>query len=316
LHFVIVGLLGCSTRDEEMSRKAGFDERRQIARLRPGTFIDIEPVIPQERRNLADPDEIKQLSGDLAVFNSPANAAAACNGLFLKLGRGQVKSFADGNDVTLSLVATWKIGLTNDASFSNGGKKRFLRLLEDQLGFRLPFQFIERIPADFEYVPLTSVRGNPLQAECTGVQALFQENGVIRVSRGQDELAVQKEWLSDYANILASPAKSLRFNVFFSEFGQRPVYFMMCDESGSSYPLLCINMATAKVVWNAQVWSTGCPGGIGAPPATFPPILVVTDSRIVVFGGGPSIDSYVECFDLKTGTAVFRFATNFWRFHH
>jgi hypothetical protein len=81
------------------------------------------------------------------------------------------------------------------------------------------------------------------------------------------------------------------------------------SDRGFSFPLICVDRNTEKLLWKARVWACDrkFSTGIGYHIVS----LRVTKSRIVVFGADPG-GMYIEAFDIKTGDNVLRFSTCWW----
>jgi hypothetical protein len=84
-------------------------------------------------------------------------------------------------------------------------------------------------------------------------------------------------------------------------------YVAIHDQMPFSYPLICLDRQSGKVLWESKVWVVGARSsyeGLWRHSVT----ISVTGERILVHGASCDC-AYIEGFDAEKGTALFRFGT-------
>lgn len=84
------------------------------------------------------------------------------------------------------------------------------------------------------------------------------------------------------------------------------------SEWSGRFPLRCVESASGRMKWSAEVWGAGdeqVPGGSGFRTHC---VELSCDDRMAVVFGRATLGVYAEGFDLATGKALFRFASNYW----
>jgi hypothetical protein len=81
--------------------------------------------------------------------------------------------------------------------------------------------------------------------------------------------------------------------------------------AGYSYPLVCIKKETGKVIWQTDVAAVGAFLISGSTAGRFHWVAVIPDGHRVLVCGATNDGIYIEGFETKDGTCLFRFGTTY-----
>lgn len=79
-------------------------------------------------------------------------------------------------------------------------------------------------------------------------------------------------------------------------------------DSCFSYRLLCLNLKSSELLWSTEVWASGLGGFSGQDRHLA--VMKVHENKLYVFGACTR-NMYIEAFDMKDGSNLFRFGTGY-----
>lgn len=153
------------------------------------------------------------------------------------------------------------------------------------LGFRLPV---------LSYFDETFDMGLPI-----GTRLENHPNGVV-LKVGKESAIVSKRMLDEHRDIAGDVSLCAVVE------GNR-VYIAFHGQLPGSYPLICLDRQSGKVLWESKVWVLGARmsyEGLWQHCVS----ISVTGDRVLVYGASCDC-AYIEGFNAEKGTALFRFGT-------
>ena len=291
-------------------------------------------------REPAEPEKLsdKVLRQRVIEAKSPSESGRAFARYFKEVGRGSPTLKFDA-DISIALQAAWEehaVILPDELEAEReegdlparvlrpGDAQRFFGFLEGRGGVEIPEwwegrrDFPERMPLrydepyDFEETDF-SLYGNKEKLRMIKSSygpkssAVKTDDGLV-LSRGEQKLTI----VNDVVEQLKKDARqSAKYCIV--EFSKEKSCVAIYDDLGLRFPLYCIESKTGKLLWKAEIWGQREDAQMFTGGGSHHEVqLQVEEQQVAVWGAG-LYGAYVECFDPKTGTAKFRFSTEYWK---
>jgi hypothetical protein len=247
-----------------------------------------------------------------------------------------VDALKDDSYIGIALQASWESSASVRFSKLNPNPQRFLGFLEGRTRLRVPLQWevglITEVFRDDQklvnsslkcYLPIAAFLKQVDDGSIMDVSEPFSEaplgvwvppgtrlkmvGNKITVSVGAESVIFPKE-------LLERLRKTYDIGLLKAVLGPERSYIALYAGPGRSFPLLCLDSHSGKVIWKTESWGYGEENYRGVAGSLFRHELeiVLTDNTIALFGEGNG-GCYLDVFDQKTGTSLYRFSTSYWR---
>ena len=279
-------------------------------------------------------ETVDRLRGVIVHAKDFFEAGEACNKLFRRLDKQQLREWSRDTNIGIALAAYAE--LHGNLVPRANSRAEHLKLLYGRLSGGLPEVDRESLP---EHVrdPLDAQRFLGFLEARTGLQvprwweeayqeqytcgifeyqessvlgflevpiglSLRETNGRIVVRRGDSSFSVPKPVVDkvDSEQLFQRCTATIKGDTGVVAFFDGP---------GSCF-LFCVKNNTLQ--WSAEAWNYGAPNRIGVTgPWTHDLEVSIQEKCVAVFGTGTG-GAYVEAFDKKTGANIFRFSQTYW----
>jgi hypothetical protein len=137
---------------------------------------------------------------------------------------------------------------------------------------------------------------------------LKKENGKVIITVGSATLPIVEKVFQQLKNEHGHPPA----DTIQAKIGPKQSFLAWYEPSGKSFPLLCIDSQSGKVLWTANAWASG--GEIlafGSGPMVGSLHIKVLEQQVALFGWAAG-SCYLEVLSRDTGTVSYRFSTDYW----
>lgn len=271
---------------------------------------------------------------DVLSAKTPDEAGPAYRAFFQDRDPQRLRALLNDPDASISLYAAWELCLNPNRDQIPPHPQRFFGFLEGRAGAtpplewevaaaakcfpRWPYQQGQLPPAVREYLPLCPWLADPLRADAgpaktdLGLYApagtsLKREGGRVAVTVGGKTVRIRGEVLRGLREAAADRSSATCAALL----GRDRSFLAVYDEFGNQYRLVCVDSASGEVLWEAKVWALGQLLGVKSG-LWFQQVSLILNERAVVVLGQCVGHPYAEAFDVDKGTAVFRFASNYY----
>jgi hypothetical protein len=257
-------------------------------------------------------DPVSSMREKICAARNPRDAARAFEVLFGHVGKDGIRALMWDKEDSIALQAAWRkieASVTvGDSAFQLAEIQRFLGFTEGRFRCRIPSwweraligarigkrqQVVYYAPTGaFKYRKAELAIVAPDNVEIKG------EESLCRVKIGKKRVSVPIE--------IIEKASEIGHDHLTVYIGEKRAYIALHDYGGFCYRLMCIQVASDKVLWTAQVWGSGRRMLFGAGHHDVE--IVEQGERVVVFGQ-ESHGMYIEGFNVDNGCNLFRFRT-------
>jgi hypothetical protein len=290
----------------------------------------------QEKGNDNPPDE--RLRQAVLQAKTYAQAGKAYRALFKRLDREGLANLENDPDPGIALQAAWELHVARAIAAKRIPQpQRFLGFLEGRTRLRIPLRWEielattsvahspDRIAQTMDdYLPIAPFitkrkdgtyreEAQPVEETTLGPHVpadtrLKRTDGMIAITVGKATVTIEDRLFRQLKKEIAPDFTILRVAL-----GPKQSYLVWYEPTGHSFPVVCLDSQSGKVLWKTTSWASGSQNLLGYGGQMNHDVeLVPVPGKLLVFGSVFVGDQYLEAFSSETGSCLFRFSSSRW----